>query len=133
MLFDWQARRMVSGLHLNKFYLQAMSWPKLTGKDADTLAEAARDLLNFSPRFRDIAPQNLRVDPTTIDYVATNAAIETTVAAGYRLTTGDLEQLYSIDETDRRGFWRHYASDPHAHDIVERVLAGRGATSLLTS
>jgi hypothetical protein len=122
MVFDWQARRIVSGLHLNKFYLQAMSWPVLADGQVADLAAAARQLLSLQPRFRAVAPE-LAVASKDVDYVAAHQTIEGIVAAGYSLGPGDLEQLYDRGAHHRRGFWRHYASDPIALDIVDSVLA----------
>lgn len=121
MVFDWQARRIVSGLHLNKFYLQAMSWPTLTESQVASLANAARRLLSLQPRLRGVAP-DLAVDPADVDYVATHQEIESVVAAGYSLSASDLEYLYDPCGSHRRGFWRHYASDPSALSIAAGVL-----------
>lgn len=48
--------------------------------------------------------------------------VEAVVARGYGLSAQDLRAIYSPDLGDRRGFWRHFAGDPHAVEIVEKVL-----------
>lgn len=128
MVFDWQARRIVSGLHLNRFYLEAMSWPDLTKGQVDELAERAFELLSLNRRFGDVAATESVRDPAQVDYVDAHVAIEKAVATGYRLTGADLEAMLSPDSSDRRGFWRAYATDPHALTVTERVLEDRLVT-----
>ena len=70
MVFDWQARRIVAGLHLNRFYLEAMSWPELDDDAADRLADRARELLVLQPRVREAAPAGMLDTPGDADYVA---------------------------------------------------------------
>ena len=43
MVFDWQARRIVAGLHLNRFYLEAMRMPSLGADEVEVLARRARE------------------------------------------------------------------------------------------
>jgi hypothetical protein len=50
MVFDWFVRRRVSGLHLNKFYLADLVWPRLT---RDALTRAAKILCAQNPRYTD--------------------------------------------------------------------------------
>lgn len=132
VVFDWQARRMVSGLHLNRFYLQAMSWPRFTRSQLELLAERALNLLNHNRRFQELAPARLRRRTNVLDYRAAHVDIEATVAVGFHLSTEDVETVYRDDRDERRGFWRWYASDPHASEIAratcERVAAAGGAS-----
>ncbi|HTT95139.1 MAG TPA: N-6 DNA methylase [Solirubrobacterales bacterium] len=121
MVFDWQARRTVSGLHLNRFYLEAMHWPRLDPEAVSLLAARALALLSLGRRFREIAP-GLAIPPTEIDYVDAHAEIEGLVAAGFGMTEADLLTVFDPSESNRRGFWRVYRSDPNAKAIVERVL-----------
>lgn len=51
MVFDWVARHVVGGLHLNKFYLAVLVWPRLTPKAISRLVAASDVLLARSPRF----------------------------------------------------------------------------------
>jgi hypothetical protein len=51
MIFDWVARRIVGGLHLNKFYLDVLVWPKLTPDAIGRLVHASNVLLLQNPRF----------------------------------------------------------------------------------
>lgn len=120
-VFDWQARRVVAGLHLNRFYLEAMSWPQLDENAVDQLAARARELLALQPRVRDVAPEGMLDTPADVDYVAAHAATERLVADGYGLDRADLERILDPDPTVRRGFWRHYAADPNATLIAEAL------------
>jgi hypothetical protein len=122
MVFDWLARRVVAGLHLNRFYLEALVWPRLGGEQLDELAAAAADLTAFSPRYGDLGPDKLTVRGAGLDYVEALARIEQVVADGYGLSAAELAAVYDADAGDRRGFWRHFASDPHSVAVVEAVL-----------
>jgi hypothetical protein len=134
MVFDWLARRVVAGLHLNRFYLEALAWPTLDRSQVDQLAAAAADLTALSPRFQDLSPGTLSFSGAGLEYVSAHAAIERVVADGYGLRATDLAAVYDDDATDRRGFWRHFASDPHSLAIVESVLDGRaGRTPAATN
>lgn len=128
MVFDWQARRLVAGLHLNRFYLEAMHWPRLEAAEVEALARRALELLSLNRRFQDAAPA-VAVRPAAVDYVEAHAEVERLVAAGFGLTGDDLASMLDPDEADRRGFWRAYRSDPNAAAIAERLLRARGALS----
>jgi predicted RNA methylase len=121
MVFDWQARRLVAGLHLNRFYLEAMHWPRLDTGDVETLAGRALELLSLNRRFREAAPDRA-VRSTEIDYLDAHTEIESLVAAGFDLTAEDLVSVFDPDGADRRGFWRAYRSDPNAAAVAERFL-----------
>jgi hypothetical protein len=132
MVFDWQARRLVAGLHLNRFYLEAMHWPSLETADVETLARRALELLGLNRRFREAAPDHA-VDLTEIDYVDAHVEIESRVAAGFGLRADDLVSVLDPDEADRRGFWRAYSSDPNAAAVAERLLRKRERTPARSS
>ncbi len=123
MVFDWQARRLVAGLHLNRFYLEAMYWPRFETGDIENLAERALELVSLNRRFRETAPGHA-VRPAEIDYVEAHTDIESAVAAGFGLTEDDLVAVLDPDRSNRRGFWRAYRSDPNATAIAERLRAG---------
>jgi N-6 DNA methylase len=121
MIFDWQARRTVSGLHLNRFYLEAMHWPRLDQEAIQLLAGRALELLSLGRRFREVAP-DLAIPPIEIDYIGAHAEVESLVACGFGMTKADLLTVFDPSESNRRGFWREYRSDPNTEAIVERVL-----------
>jgi N-6 DNA Methylase len=121
MVFDWFARRLVAGLHLNRFYLEAMRWPALTESDVEQLASAAAFLTSLSPRFRDIAEPRLTQKPAAVAYVDAHTLIEQTVARGYGLDEASLATVFSTSSEVRRGLWRHFVADPHAMSIAETV------------
>jgi hypothetical protein len=121
MVFDWQARRLVAGLHLNRFYLEAMHWPSLRTVDVETLARRSLELLSLNRRFREAAPDH-SVGPAEVDYVDAHVEIETLVATGFDLTADDLTSVFDPDGADRRGFWRAYRNDPNAAAVAERFL-----------
>jgi hypothetical protein len=122
MVFDWYARRVVAGLHLNRFYLAALSWPALDQDEIDLVAAAAAALQKLTPRYRDLRGPKIRHRAPAVSYVDAHASIEAVVACGYGLTATDLKTVYSRAVSDRRGFWRHFASDPHAGEIVNSVV-----------
>jgi N-6 DNA Methylase len=121
MVFDWQARRIVSGLHLNRFYLEAMHWPRLGAGEIENLARRACEILSLNQRFREVAPDRA-IRPTEIDYVEAHVEIESVVAGGFDLTQDDLEAVFDTSDLDRRGFWRAFRSDPGAAAVAERIL-----------
>jgi hypothetical protein len=124
MVFDWFARRVVAGLHLNRFYLEAMAWPRIDSAEIDTLAQAGALLTSLSPRYRDLHGARLSVSPLEVDYVDAHTLVEMTVAEGYGLSDGDLRHVFSPSLADRRGLWRYFASDPHATAIVRATRQG---------
>lgn len=122
MVFDWIARRLVSGLHLNKFYLEAMWWPKLDEADVRRIAGAALSLAAANPRFREAGFEGYlsdRGEPE--DPVRAHVLIEQTVARGFGLTKGMVEVMLDDDRSERRGMWRFFAAQPWARD-VKRLL-----------
>jgi hypothetical protein len=126
MTFDWFARRIVSGLHLNKFYLESLVWPTLTQEQIDILADACLGLLLLNPRFVDLdvlvdSPLTDTLREDTREYVGLHATIEKIVALGFRMTPSMLAEVLSEGSADRRGLWRHFASDPHAGTIRSTV------------
>jgi predicted RNA methylase len=129
MIFDWLARRVVSGLHLNKFYLESLVWPMLTEEQINVLAGESLALLAANPRFMDL--DVVRYSPVAVsgkraakDYVGSHTAIEGIVALGYGLTRAMLTEVFSDRSKDRRGLWRHFASDPHAGAIRAALIEG---------
>jgi len=119
MVFDWQARRIVAGLHLNRFYLEAMRWPSLGAVDIEVLACRAREILSLNQRFREAAPR-LALAPAEVDHVEAHVEIESVVAGGFGLSRDDLKAIFDTSERDRRGFWRAFRSDPCAAMLAER-------------
>lgn len=116
MTFDWLARRVVSGLHLNKFYLASLCWPTLDSDDIAALADAGRRLTSVAPR-RPLDVERGEDDAAT----CTNVLVETIVARGYDLSSRDLRFMLSEDGEERRGFWRYYASNPDALHVARRA------------
>jgi predicted RNA methylase len=134
MTFDWLARRVVAGLHLNKFYLECLVWPTLTDSQIDTLADEAFRMLLANPRFASIDRSSLgfgprRAEPMLTDYVAAAAMIEEVVAQGFGLDIAMLDEILSGRPTDRRGLWRHFASDPNAEAIKALLMDNYGAAA----
>jgi hypothetical protein len=113
MIFDWIARRLVSGLHLNKFYLEAMWWPRLDEVDLRSIAAAAVALCDANPRFREGGFDGYLLDRGELeDRVRAHVLIEHTVARGFGLANGAVEVMLDDDRLDRRGMWRFYAAQP---------------------
>jgi hypothetical protein len=128
MVFDWLARRLVAGLHLNRFYLEALKWPALDEAQLETLAAAAADLTSLSPRYSALV-DGLATPGASLEYVEALAHVEHVVANGYGLSRADLEAIYNPDASDRRGFWRHFVSDPHSLAVVKTVFDAPAARS----
>jgi hypothetical protein len=123
MIFDWVARRLVSGLHLNKFYLEAMWWPKLDEADVRRIAGAAFALAAANPRFRDAGFEGYsRVHSERLDRASAHILIEQTVARGFGLTRAMMETMLDEDRSDRRGMWRFYAAERWSLDVKREVL-----------
>jgi predicted RNA methylase len=127
MTFDWLARRVVAGLHLNKFYLECLVWPILCDAQIDALADEALTILAMNPRFAALINNEFGFDirgPDLVegDYVASAAAIEEIVALGFGLDRVKLTEILNGRPTDRRGFWRHFASDPSAEAIKALLM-----------
>jgi N-6 DNA Methylase len=124
MVFDWFARRIVAGLHLNRFYLDAMAWPRVDAAEVDLLAAAGALLTSLSPRFADLGGPKLTVPAMRAGYADAHALVELTVARGYGLSLADFDEVLSPSLSDRRGLWRHFAADPHATEIARAARAG---------
>jgi predicted RNA methylase len=120
LVFDWQARHLVGGLHLNKFYLARFAWPRLTDRDVSDLADTADLLMSSLPRGYVIGPRvSVR---TPVDPVEAYVRIETIVSRGYMLRDSDLEHMLTSDSSHRRGFWRAYHEDKSQLTIAQRTI-----------
>lgn len=128
MVFDWIARRMISGLHLNKFILEGLVWPRLTSSQLELVAAAAWSICKHSPR-SGLSPQDQhsprwhasarRLRPMSrIDAAAT---IEITVAAGFGLDPSYLDVIYDQASSDRRGFWRYLKASPEGAQVADEA------------
>ncbi|MGC5198381.1 hypothetical protein, partial [Aphanothece microscopica] len=128
MVFDWIARRLVSGLHLNKFYLDAMWWPRLDEADLRRVAAAAVALCDANPRFREGGFESYLADRgEPQDQVRAHVLIEHTVARGFGLSKGMVQAMLDGDLSDRRGMWRFYAAQPWARDVKRMLLERMGS------
>ncbi|MEE3500477.1 N-6 DNA methylase [Acidiphilium acidophilum] len=117
LTFDWLARRMVSGLHLNKFYLSCMTWPDIGSDKMRTLSSAGRALAMLGAR-RPLGRPG--VSASRIPDL--QSAIEAIVASGYGIDGGSLSFMFANDPNDRRGFWRYYSSVPNGADVAGRSV-----------
>jgi predicted RNA methylase len=126
MIFDWQARRLVAGLHLNKFYLNSMVWPCLSAASAERIFGAALSVCAEQPRaIVDSLKPQARTNEVALSRVDALSLIETEVAAGYGLSVNHLKTVYNADTTDRRGFWRYFASEPTSLQVVANATGRR--------
>ena len=131
MVFDWVARRLVSGLHLNKFILEGLVWPTLSAKELQEVAHAAWSICRAKPR-SGLSEDELLTAPwltvgpktgkRTTKAIAAAAFIEATVARGLGLSRSHLLAVFEDDRSDRRGFWRHFDSDPTATKVVKAAI-----------
>lgn len=118
LTFDWIARRLTSGLHLNKFVLEGLVWPNLGDEDINRLRGLVYQVAARHPRsaLAKVKP------PSDAVYVSASAEIEVLVARGLRLGKRDLELMLANDRSDRRGFWRYFEAEPCALEIARRAL-----------
>lgn len=125
MVFDWMVRRMIAGLHLNKFILEGLVWPRLDGIQIRRLAAATRRICETQPRggAADYSPGHRFRPSTSRASIQAVSAIETIVAHGFGLRHQDLACIYKQDRENRRGFWRYFASAPFSLDVVQTVLS----------
>jgi predicted RNA methylase len=115
MTFDWLARRIVSGLHLNKFYLSCMAWPNLASEDFAQLSQLGKSIAKTTPR--SFVGQS---GPVVEDHLDAASKVEATVARGYGLSDIDLKLMLKNDPNDRRGFWRYYQANKGSEMIARR-------------
>lgn len=125
LVFDWMARRIVGGLHLNKFYLAALVWPRLTADAADRLAHMAQAMLLKAPR----GPTwiNTWIDQGTTDFTSfsrphVEALIEREVAIAFHLDANMIRRVLTPARSDRRGFWRYFAANPTVYIALCELL-----------
>lgn len=104
MAFDWIARRIVGGLHLNRFYLARMAWPNLTKIQIRHLADLARRIVSSHPRGLPSLPHTMDLQAIIGDMVE----VERMVLDGFGMSDSMRRAVYQEDRSDRRGFWRHY-------------------------
>jgi hypothetical protein len=116
MTFDWIARRIVSGLHLNKFYLALMPLPVLAEDGLATLAAFARfQTLSCSPA-------GALSDIASTDSVS-HAEVEALVAQGFGLGASDLALVMNDSAADRRGLWRYFRNVPESRLVADESVA----------
>lgn len=130
MIFDWMARRLVAGLHVNKFYLDALVWPQLAPASVEVLASAAAFLRGLNPRLEDLGGETAGREFTPSDRsterIAAHVRIEQILAAAFGLSQAMLADILANNPADRRGLWRHFAADPEAVVIASSVQAEEG-------
>ena len=132
MVFDWIARRLASGLHLNKFILEGFVWPQLDEVGLSAAANAAWSICVGKPR-AGLMPDEMATTPWVVNErsrrsprmseIEAAAQLEILTARGLGLTRQDLEAIYQYDRGDRRGFWRYFDAEPRALLLVKRVLS----------
>lgn len=126
MVFDWLTRRVVGGLHLNKFYLAALAWPHFEREELVRIAEAAASLCMQNKRFLAAGGQRF-IDAAGVKHAfpvrEAAAKIEIATACGFGLNTKMLARMFNPSTMDRRGFWRYFASDHGATTVAEKVLS----------
>ncbi|WP_163882634.1 HsdM family class I SAM-dependent methyltransferase [Rhizobium laguerreae] len=108
LCFDWMARRIVSGLHLNKFYLETMCWPDVDERALSALAEMAEKVCHLLPRsgIDQRPPNSCELPDAALTHVLASA--EVLIARSYGLSEFDLQVILSNNKADRRGFWRYF-------------------------
>jgi hypothetical protein len=123
MTFDWIARRIVAGLHLNRFYLETIPLPHVDRRDIEQLAEYACFRTRAATRFSSLTEDDRELVPTARNGSAPGPAlIEAIVARGYGLDFRAMMTVLSDDRSDRRGLWRYYAANPSAAEVAAESL-----------
>lgn len=134
MVFDWIARRLVSGLHLNKFILEGLVWPALTALQLNKVAFAAWSICVSKPR-SGLSKTELISPPfqspgresrKPLRPISANVMIESTVARGFGLSSDHLAVIYDPDKSDRRGLWRYFDSDANAVKVAGGAIRDLG-------
>jgi hypothetical protein len=128
MVFDWMARRIVGGLHLNKFYLATFVWPNLDASAIDRLSRLAARMIKLSPR----APNRMgtsilirelnKEDLSNEARAAYEVEVEREVAVGFQLESDMLRRIFSTERNDRRGFWRYFDAHPSLLSAVKKMI-----------
>lgn len=124
MTFDWILRRIASGLHLNRFYLEATPLPSLSPRELHQVAAFARGALEASPRFAALAPRDrgAAAAPPRAVRPPAEPELEAIVARGYGLTAVQMRRILSRDRRDRKGLWRYFAAEPRAQDVALEAI-----------
>jgi N-6 DNA Methylase len=119
MTFDWILRRLAAGLHLNRFYLEAMPVPRVSAAAASRLAAfAAASML--AGRCRGLPRRELAglKRLASHDRLPSPGEVEAIVAAGYGLDADHMRRVMDSSPADRKGLWRYYAAVPEAERIA---------------
>lgn len=133
MTFDWMARRLVGGLHLNKFYLARFVWPRLAPEAVQRLSALGSMLATLAPRGgvdAEMLSKHPALDST--DRATALADVEYQVANGFGLTADQLSYMFEDSRDDRRGFWRYFAATPEARSTANLAVKAlqRGTTPI---
>lgn len=119
MAFDWIARRIVGGLHLNRFYLARMAWPRLKAADVTRLAGCAQRIAAAHPRGMPGSTSVTGREPAVTDMVT----VEKMVLHGFAMTKAMRKTIYREDQSDRRGFWRYYGDSTIGLRVARLTLS----------
>lgn len=124
MTFDWLLRRLAAGLHLNRFYLEAMPLPHLAEPDLAALASfAAGKMLSAGRCKRLAAAQRAGLEGVAAPTSAPSAGmVEAFVADGYGLHAGHLRRIMDSSKDDRKGLWRFFAANPDAAETAKEGI-----------
>jgi hypothetical protein len=118
MTFDWLLRRLASGLHLNRFYLEAMRLPLVDAEEVRKLARfAAMTMLSGRAGSLPVA-ETEELQQVSSGPAVPAARIEAIVARGYGLEPADLRRMLDPESTDRKGLWRYFAAVPQAERVA---------------
>ena len=126
LIFDWQVRRIVAGLHLNKFYLEALAWPRLRPQAVSRLAHHTRKLACLNSRSASLLFRSeKRFDETEVSRIRheCHVEIEVEIAKAFGLSDRDLAVILTDSRDDRRGFWRFFDAEPWALYVRSEILS----------
>jgi len=125
LVFDWVARRLASGLHLNKFILEGLVWPRLSEPELEETAFAAWSVCVAMPRSglddgeRRAPPwkRNSERRRKPLSHATAASTLEAVTARRFGLSPEHLSAIYATDRSDRRGFWRYFDAKPQALQV----------------
>jgi len=125
MVFDWMTRRMIAGLHLNKFILEGLVWPALSEAEVRRLAATTRRICAAYPRSGAADYSSVEGRPAQMrSLIRAAATVEVIVARGFGLSQRHLACVYDESGGNRRGFWRHFSAEPMWLEVAHIVLSG---------
>lgn len=125
MTFDWLLRRIAAGLHLNRFYLEAMPLPRLSRADLAKLSAFAAASVMDGDRCGDLPRSEVAElrELASAEALPSAGEIEAIVARCYGLGAQHVRRIMSSSSADRKGLWRFFEANPGAVEIAKESIS----------